>query len=40
MLLADDADDDLIQVPFVATERRSLTDAAGEFPVEISGPIA
>jgi len=40
MLLPDDADDDLIQVPFVATERRSLTDAAGEFPVEISGPIA
>ena len=43
MLLPGDADDDLIQVPFVATARRSPTDPVGEFPAEfeasvISGP--
>ena len=31
MLFPGDADDDLIQVPFVATARRSLTDAVGEY---------
>jgi hypothetical protein len=31
MLLAGEADDDLIEVPFVATARRSLTDPVGEY---------
>ena len=39
MLLADDADDDLIQVPFVATVRRPPTDAVGEFPAEFEAPL-
>src|SRR6201997_3860135 len=39
MLLPGDADDDLIEVPFVATERRSLTDAASEFPAEFEAPL-
>jgi hypothetical protein len=32
MLLPGDADDDLIEVPLVATERRSPTDAANSRP--------
>src|SRR5256885_10450265 len=39
MLLPGDTDDDLIQVPLVATERRSPTDAAGEFPAEFQAPL-
>lgn len=34
MLLPGDADDDLVEVPLVATARRSPTDAVGEFPAE------
>src|SRR4051812_49353934 len=40
MLPPGDADDDLIEVPFVATARRSLTNAVGEFPAEFKAPIA
>ncbi len=29
----------LIQVPFVATARRSLTDAVGEYPPEFEAPL-
>ena len=32
MLFPGDADDDFIQVPLIATARRSLTDAAGQIP--------
>ena len=39
MLFPGDADDDLIQVPFVATARRSLTDAVGEYPPEFEAPL-
>src|SRR5258708_22839055 len=39
MLLPGDADDDLIKVPFVATARRSPTDAVGEFPPEFEAPL-
>src|SRR5271167_1364338 len=39
MLFPGDADDDFIQVPFVATARRSLTDAVGEFPPEFEAPL-
>ena len=34
MRLPGDADDDLVEVPLVATARRSPTDAVGEFPAE------
>src|SRR5437762_8852881 len=40
VLLSGDADDDLIEVPFVATARRSLTNAVGEFPAEFEAPLA
>jgi hypothetical protein len=33
-LVAGDGDNDLVQVPFVATTRRSPTDAVGKFPAE------
>src|SRR3984893_16027658 len=36
--LPGDADDNLIKVPFVATARRSPTDAVGEFPAEFEAP--
>ena len=39
MLFPGDAHDDLIQVPFVATARRSLTDAVGESPPEFEAPL-
>jgi hypothetical protein len=39
MLLAGEADDDLIEVPFVATARRSPTDAVGEFLAEFEAPL-
>ena len=39
MLLPGDADDDLIKVPFVATARRSPTDAVGEFLAELEAPL-
>ena len=39
MLLPGDADDDLIEVPFVATARRSPTDAVCEFPAEFQAPL-
>src|SRR5882762_237000 len=39
MLLLGEADDDLIEVPFVATERRSPTDPVGEFPAEFEAPL-
>jgi len=29
----------LIEMPFVATARRSLTDAVGEFPAEFEAPL-
>jgi Transposase len=38
MLFPGEADDHLIQVPFVATARRSLTDAVGEFSPEFEAP--
>src|SRR6201984_1442369 len=34
-----EADDNLIEVPFVATARRSPTDAIGEFPAEFEAPL-
>ena len=40
MLLPGDADDDLIEVPFVTAARRSLTNAVGEFPAEFEPPTA
>ena len=40
VLLAGDADDDLIEVPFVATARRTPLDAVGKLPAEPSGSIA
>ena len=39
LLLPCDADDDLVKVPFVATARRSPTDALGEFPAEFQAPL-
>jgi hypothetical protein len=39
MLLPGEADDDLIEVPFVATARRSPTDPVGEFPAEFEAPL-
>src|SRR6201987_1196188 len=39
MLLPGEADDHLIEVPFVATARRSPTDAVGEFPAEFEAPL-
>src|ERR1700752_2055544 len=39
MLLPGDADDNLIEVPFVATARRSPTDAVGEFAAEFAAPV-
>src|SRR5882762_11412703 len=39
MLLPGYADDDLIKVPFVATARRSPTDAVGEFLAEFEAPL-
>jgi hypothetical protein len=39
MLLPGEADDNLIEVPFVATARRSPTDAVGEFPAEFEAPL-
>jgi hypothetical protein len=39
MLLPGDADDDLIEVPFVATARRSPTDPIGECPAEFEAPL-
>src|SRR6476469_6840431 len=38
MPLAGEADDDLIEVPFVATARCSPTDPVGEFPAEFEAP--
>ena len=40
MLLPGDADDDLIEVPLVATARSALTNAVGEFPAEFKAPTA
>ena len=39
MLLPGDADDNLIEVPFVATARRSPPDAIGEFSAEFKAPL-
>src|SRR6202045_4343531 len=39
MLLPGEADDHLIEVPFVATARRSPTDPVGEFPAEFEAPL-
>src|SRR5438045_9465556 len=39
MLVPGDADDDLIEVPLVATARRALTNAVGEFPAEFTAPL-
>src|SRR3984893_8804627 len=39
MLLPGEADDNLIEVPFVATARCSPTDAVGEFPAEFEAPL-
>src|ERR1700742_1153421 len=38
LLLAGDADDDLIEVPFVATARRAPLDAVGKLPAELQAP--
>src|SRR5271166_5817698 len=40
VLLAGDGDDDLVQVPFVATTRGSPTDAVGKLPAEFQAPLA
>src|ERR1700726_2236765 len=39
MLLPGEADDNLIEVPFVGPARRSPTDAVGEFPAEFEAPL-
>src|SRR5258706_3270758 len=39
MLLPREADDELIEVPFVATARRSPTDTVGEFSAEFETPL-
>src|SRR5256885_8387946 len=39
MLLPGDADDDLVEVPLVATARGALTNAVGEFPAEFKAPL-
>ena len=39
MLLPGDADDNLIEVPYVATARRAPTDAIGEFAAEFEAPL-
>src|ERR1700760_4113410 len=39
ILFPGDADDNLIEMPFIATARRSLTDAVGEFPAEFEAPL-
>jgi hypothetical protein len=39
LLLPGDADDDLVEVPSVATARRSPPDAVGEFPPEFQAPL-
>src|ERR1700760_3011901 len=39
MLLPGEADDHLIEMPFVATARRSPTDPVGEFPAEFKAPL-
>src|ERR1700758_5034126 len=39
ILFPGDADDNLIEMPFVATAKRSLTDAVGEFPAEFEAPL-
>ena len=38
-LFPGDADDDLIEMPFVATARRAPTDAVGKFPAEFEPPL-
>src|SRR6476646_3595964 len=40
MLLPGEADDEFIEVPFVATARRSPTDPVGEFPAEFEAPLS
>jgi hypothetical protein len=40
MLLAGDADDDLIEVLFIATAWRTPTDAVGKFPAKFQVPLA
>src|SRR5271168_2866686 len=39
MFLPGDVDDDLIEVPLVATARGALTNAVGEFPAEFKAPL-
>src|SRR5882762_9580227 len=39
MLFPGEADDDLIEVPFVATARRAPADPVGEFPAEFEAPL-
>jgi hypothetical protein len=39
MLFPGEADDDLIEAPFVATARRSPADPVGEFPAEFEAPL-
>src|ERR1700751_4658136 len=39
MLLPGNPDDNLIEVPFVATARRAPTDAIGEFSAEFKAPL-
>jgi hypothetical protein len=39
MLFPSEADDDLIEVPFVAMARRLPTDPFGEFPAEFEAPL-
>ena len=40
MLLAGDCDDNLIEMPFIATNRRAAADPFGEFPTKLLGPAA
>src|SRR5258708_39135049 len=39
MLFPGEADDDLIEVPFVATARRAPAEPVGEFPAEFEAPL-
>src|SRR5271155_5500466 len=39
ILFPGDADDDLIEMPLVATARGALTNAVGEFPAEFKAPL-
>jgi hypothetical protein len=40
MLVAGECDDLLVEIPFIATNRRAASDPVGEFPTKLLGPAA